>query len=309
MTKIFMPSPGEDWIGDIQTVEFKSFSGLDFVDDPNQADVIYLFSKWIWNRFPIDVLEQKPVVTTIHHIVPEKGLDIDAFERFTDAYHVPNIHTERQLRALTEKPIVRIPYWSNPERWKPQKTKPIAPSYKVLASFQRDTEGGSTSPKLEKGPDIFASIVESFKSGDVLPFIPGWRRDYIRDRLKGAYNVISSEAKLPHSVMNGLYDSVRESKGYYLITSRHEGGPMAVIECALMGAKVLSTDMGMASEVLHPDCIVCAPDDPDIVRKFHDAIEKDVCRQEQLDFNLHRALELSPDKHMPKFVEMLEGLR
>lgn len=325
--KVFVPKPGEDWICDVLIDEFRAFcekrDDIDIVDDINECDVVWLLAKWIWNRFPHEILKQKRVITTVHHIVPEKGFDVGPFEAFTDVYHVPNRHTESMLRSSTQKPISCISYWSNPDKWFVDDDLKFTNGLmnedrfknarNVLASFQRDTEGssirtGRPTPKLEKGPDIFAGIVTSFDKDDVFPWYPGWRRDYLKVVLRD-YVGFGSDDKMQHIVLPELYNLIRMCDGHYLVTSRYEGGPQAIIEAALTKTKILSTDVGMASEVLHPDCIVCAPDDPDIVRKFHDAIEKDVCRQEQLDFNLHRALELAPDKHIPKFVEMLEGLR
>ena len=41
----------------------------------------------------------------------------------------------------------------------------------------------------------------------------------------------------------------------YLVTSRLEGGPQAILECAITKTPVLSTDVGIAPEILHPDSI------------------------------------------------------
>ena len=39
------------------------------------------------------------------------------------------------------------------------------------------------------------------------------------------------------------------------MSSRIEGGPQAILECALLKIPIVSTDVGIASEILHPNSI------------------------------------------------------
>ena len=55
----------------------------------------------------------------------------------------------------------------------------------------------------------------------------------------------------PLEVVNKLYNIL----DLYLVTSRVEGGPQAILECALSKTPILSTRVGVAPEVLHPDAI------------------------------------------------------
>ena len=41
----------------------------------------------------------------------------------------------------------------------------------------------------------------------------------------------------------------------YLVSSRLEGGPQAILECAVSKTPIISTDVGVASEILHPNSI------------------------------------------------------
>ena len=41
----------------------------------------------------------------------------------------------------------------------------------------------------------------------------------------------------------------------YIVSSRIEGGPQAVMECAITKTPIISTDVGVASEVLSPSSI------------------------------------------------------
>ena len=88
----------------------------------------------------------------------------------------------------------------------------------MVASFQRDTEGSSIGPglipqpKLEKGPDIFVDVIRSFKKDEVIPFVPGWRRDFIVEQLKSKYDVVT-QGKVSDDVMNKMYNIVRKRGG------------------------------------------------------------------------------------------------
>ena len=41
----------------------------------------------------------------------------------------------------------------------------------------------------------------------------------------------------------------------YIVSSRYEGGPQAIMECALNKTPLISTDVGIASEVLSEESI------------------------------------------------------
>ena len=56
---------------------------------------------------------------------------------------------------------------------------------------------------------------------------------------------------VPLDVLNKLYNILN----LYLVTSRVEGGPQAIFECALTKTPILSTRVGVAPEVLHKDSI------------------------------------------------------
>jgi len=53
-------------------------------------------------------------------------------------------------------------------------------------------------------------------------------------------------------VLNELYNCL----DLYLITARHEGGPQAIIECALTKTPCISTDVGIATKILSEESII-----------------------------------------------------
>jgi glycosyltransferase involved in cell wall biosynthesis len=65
-------------------------------------------------------------------------------------------------------------------------------------------------------------------------------------------------------VLNEMYNSL----DLYLVTARYEGGPQSLVECGLTKTPVISTNVGLAQEILNPcsytdefkDLIKCSPD-------------------------------------------------
>ena len=55
----------------------------------------------------------------------------------------------------------------------------------------------------------------------------------------------------PLKVVNELYNLL----DLYIVSSRIEGGPQAILECAASKTPILSTKVGVAPEVLHPESI------------------------------------------------------
>ena len=51
--------------------------------------------------------------------------------------------------------------------------------------------------------------------------------------------------------LNKLYNIL----DLYIVSSRIEGGPQAILECSISKTPIVSTDVGVASEILHPNSI------------------------------------------------------
>lgn len=264
MRKVFVLAPGEDWIVDRFVEEFNRDNSDLVVMNPRDADVIWALADWCFDKLPYDVLSRKKIVTTVHHIVPEKfgPVAADEFRRrdqFTTAYHVYNNETENFIRKYTQKPVHLIHYWANDRIWRPTATKAdlrlkhgIPESAFVIGSFQRDTEGagihnGVFLPKLEKGPDLLcdAIISTALQRNNVHVLLAGWRRQYVISRLDGKVPFTYIERPSQETI-NELYQTL----DLYPCTSRCEGGPQSLIECGLLNVPVVSRDVGIASQVL-----------------------------------------------------------
>ena len=54
-----------------------------------------------------------------------------------------------------------------------------------------------------------------------------------------------------NNLLNKLYNCL----DLYVVASRVEGGPQAIIECGLSRTPIISTDVGVAKEILSPQSI------------------------------------------------------
>ena len=123
-------------------------------------------------------------------------------------------------------------------------------------------------PKLEKGPDLFCDYVikNQNKIKNLHVLLGGWRRQYVEKRLRESdipytlYEKTSLEKiKLMYSVLD-----------LYIVSSRYEGGPQAIIEAAGMKVPIISTDVGIASNILSKDCII------DITNQYYEPNQVDI---------------------------------
>ena len=124
----------------------------------------------------------------------------------------------------------------------------------LVGSFQRDTEGADLkSPKLSKGPDRFITIVKAlskeFPNLEVV--LAGKRRQYVLKQLKQEKIKFNYFEMVEPKLLNELYNMLN----LYVVSSRIEGGPQAIYECALSKTPIISTNVGVATKFLHPSSI------------------------------------------------------
>lgn len=265
---LYVLAPNEGWIVDRLVQEWYQENPMITTTNIKQADIVWLMADWCYDRI-VGSLTSKKVLTTIHHIVPEKFTPQERWkfqlrDDVTTAYHVPNEHTKEFIQTLTNKLIHVIPYWANQKIW--QKTHSREEARKALnlpqdsyliGSFQRDSEGGNTSlPKLEKGPDLLADAIIRYRDKckqyfEVEVVLAGWRRQYIISRLNDA-GIKHHYFELPdQETLNTLYQAL----DLYPVTARYEGGPQSFIECGLLNIPMVSRNVGMATNVLNPTSI------------------------------------------------------
>jgi glycosyltransferase involved in cell wall biosynthesis len=117
-----------------------------------------------------------------------------------------------------------------------------------LEVFKKIQKGKTNLPKLSKGPDIFINIVKDMyeKNNKIEIVLTGLRREYLINELEKCgikyhyFNMVSLKE------INELFNCLN----LYIISSRCEGGPRAVLEAGLTKTPIISTKVGIAPELM-----------------------------------------------------------
>ena len=304
--KIFVLAPQENWICDRISEEWHQNNPEVRCDNPQEADVLWLLAGWCWNHIKPDILSTKKVVLTVHHIVPDKFTDQKHEEfvirdRYVNAYHVPNKKTALLVRQLTQKPIFIVPYWYDKTKWEEEnllearKSLGLSKNKFIVGSFQRDTEGGTGLPKLDKGPDIFCETLKILREEideTVHVLLGGWRRSYVMNELQrlGIEYTLNELADL--KTLKKMYAAC----DLYIVSSRHEGGPQAIFEAASMKVPIISRDVGIASEILSPYSIfdlpkqICLPTKESIETNYKNVQMFEISHHKEKYLNMFKAI-------------------
>ncbi len=264
--KIYISNLKESWIVDRLRNEWIESNEDLVVNNPNDSDIIWIISPWTWKKIKKKYLRKKFVVCTVHHLEDSDLTDQGKKEfykrdKFVDIYHTISENSLKQLRELTNKKIVKIPFWVNEnifyeinDKNRLRKKYGFSDKEFLIGSFQRDTEGRDLiSPKLIKGPDRFVEIATAMKSSqkDLLVVLAGKRRNYIISQLENLNIKYRYFEMVDLNQLNELYNCL----DLYIVSSRIEGGPQAIAECAITKTNVISTDVGIAREILHEESI------------------------------------------------------
>lgn len=263
---IYLNSVKEDWIVDRTRKEWYLHNKNVSTKNIYRSNLIWLVASWNWNKISKKQLSKKKVICSIYHIDETKFDEIESknfFDRdkFVDEYHVISLKTKKQVEKLTDKKITSIPYWVNTKLWFDiPENKNLLKKYKfsdnefLIGSFQRDSEGSNVElPKLSKGPDRFIEIIKDMKKDieNIHVVLTGRKRNYIINELKKENIKFSYFEMTDFTTLNELYNCLN----LYIVSSRFEGGPQAILECGVTKTPIISTDVGVASEILSPESI------------------------------------------------------
>jgi len=264
--KIFIPKVNESWVVDRFRNEWYKYNRNITTKRIKKSSHIWVIAPWLWKRLPVNQLKEKEVICSIHHIDYEKfdkkqEEDFYQLEQYVDKFHAISEKTFDQLSRLTNKSIYTVPFWVNQNIWFYKKQKDelrkkygFSKSDYLIGSFQRDTEGSDLkSPKLIKGPDILLDIVSKVNLNEqkMKIILTGKRRQYLIENFEKLGIEYKYYEMVNFKTINDLYNIL----DLYLVTSRVEGGPQAIVECGLTKTPVLSTDVGIAQKILHPKSI------------------------------------------------------
>lgn len=126
----------------------------------------------------------------------------------------------------------------------------IPPHARVVGSFQKDGVGwgDGAEPKKVKGPDVFLDVIDQLRDSvpDLFVLLSGPARGFIKTGLQRmgvpfAHDFIADPRQLAP-----LYHAI----DVYVVASRQEGGPKAVLEAMSSGVAIVSTRVGQAMDLI-----------------------------------------------------------
>jgi glycosyltransferase involved in cell wall biosynthesis len=244
----------------------------DVATNPDRAfrEIVHFGSMWALIKHIDRAHASNRLVATIFH--GRKGLD-DDFDRALNAFiaHTPRLDAVvTACREMGERladwgippdKIRVIPLGVDLSRFSPladpQQRKRLRAEFDIpgdalcVGSFQKDGSGWGEGmePKWIKGPDLFVEAAGRLsKRHRIHVLLTGPARGYVKAGLDRAgvpftHTYLPDFGDIPR--MFGCLD-------LYLITSREEGGPKAILECMAAGVPFVSTRVGMAPDIIRP---------------------------------------------------------
>jgi glycosyltransferase involved in cell wall biosynthesis len=119
----------------------------------------------------------------------------------------------------------------------------------IIGSFQKDGVGWGEGwePKWVKGPDIFIEVINKLRLGyDIFVLLTGPARGYVKKELERL------DVPYKHFFLKNYLEIPKyyNALDLYLVTSRAEGGPKAIVESMATGVPIVSTRVGMAPDII-----------------------------------------------------------
>lgn len=300
--KVYLSDINESWIVDRVREEWYKYNPELSSKNIKTADTIWIISPWLWGKLPKKYLKKCKVVCSIFHFEekdynPSNIKEFYKRDKYVDSYHVISQKVLQELQKLTPKPITYIPFWVNQNIWYEIENKEklklkynIPVNSFVIGSFQRDTEGKDLkSPKLIKGPDRFVEIAKYYKSlhPNLIILLSGKRRQYIINELNKENISFLYYEMASFEELNEFYNIL----DLYIVSSRIEGGPQAIVESGITKTPIISTDVGFASDILSNESIFD-------MNNFKNA-------KPNIDFAYKKSKELVIPEGFEKFINML----
>ena len=271
---IFYEKTKLNWIVERLSTEWINKNNDIYTTDINEATIIWLFSYYMIDKFKKNILnlikkKKLKVIVTMHHISTHKHelyvSRIKKLDKIVSYYHSICTKTTNDLKKYTNKPIRTVNLWCNDELWHPinistenLRLKYSIPNDKyIIGSFQNDTEGYSIKsesylPKLEKGSDLLIKIYHDIsKTKDIHIVLTGSKRHYIIQQLEKLNINYTYLGLVEINKLNEIYRTL----DLYIVSSRTEGGPYSIFEASLCKIPLISTDVGIVSNILHKKSI------------------------------------------------------
>ena len=210
----------------------------------------YVFLTW----FHGDSADPNPAMQHLFEVLPETVGYVKKI--------VVTCHISRKILVELGIPgnkIVKIPLGVDLARFYPSTVEfrlsvraslGIPKNVFCIGYFQKDGVGWEegNEPKLIKGPDVFLEVVSNLSAhiNNLLILLTGPARGYVKQGLE--------KMGIPyiHRYLSDYHDIVSyyQALDLYIISSRSEGGPKALLESWATGVPVVSTRVGMAADLI-----------------------------------------------------------
>ncbi len=206
--------------------------------------------------------ESNKTVLSVFHIPPGNNEKIARTLKYIDLVHTSCEITRQELLRIgcQETKIVKIPIGVDLNIFKPvsedikQRLRAsigIPNGAKVIGSFQKDGEAWQEGlrPKHIKAPDVLVKVLGQLHreySKDIFVLLLGAARGYVKKELE-RLGVPYKHIYLKNYQGIPKYYNMLD---LYLITSRVEGVPKAILESTATGVPIVSTKVGIVPEVI-----------------------------------------------------------
>ncbi len=229
--------------------------------------VVHYGSQYMWLAWEPHISGSNRAVTSFFHGKREDG---DAVSRHIDRFlaSVPRLAKIVTAASLVEDRLIawgvprdkiaRIPIGVDTTLFRPpgdaervaaRSAHGLSPDAVVVGSFQKDGVGwgDGMEPKRIKGPDIFLKVIADLKRDlPVHVFLTGPARGFVKKGLDDMGVPFTHVYADSHAELARCYHAL----DLYLVTSREEGGPMGLMESMASGVPVVSSDVGMARDLI-----------------------------------------------------------
>ena len=276
-TKIIYIVEGENWsikwdgeyiskaINQNQKSRLISTSHIPYVNEKNK--VIHFGSQYMWVDWYKLLPKNKNYVVSFFHGKYSDGLEvqqhIDSFLKSQNSiFKVITASSLIQSRLLNwgipkskleiipigvDTNLFNIPKYD--KKLKIRKKLGLKKNEIIIGSFQKDGQGWSAGdlPKIIKGPDLFVKSVEIIaREIPIVVLLTGPARGYIKSELS------KRKIKFIHIFVNSYKEiaSFYNALDLYIVSSREEGGPKAIVESMASGVPIVSTNVGMAKDFI-----------------------------------------------------------
>ena len=180
-----------------------------------------------------DVARIQVTHTRMHDLVLESGIAPEKVRKIyigvdTDIFSIPSAVQRREVRTRFGLPQSAV----------------------VIGSFQKDGDGwgAGLEPKRVKAPEILLRTLTLLKASqpDLFVLLSGPARGFVKRGLESAGIPFVHATVADHREVPSLYHALDA----YIVASRQEGGPKAILESMASGVPIISTRVGQASELI-----------------------------------------------------------